>query len=80
MGLLAIRRLVENYTISELRLAEYAIIQETELAIDVEGKDQAAMLTNVIAAVWILEEMQRGADFREAVCEYSKKVRDTIEI
>jgi len=80
MGLLAIRRLVEKHTISELKVAEYAIIQERDLAIEVEGKDQATQLTNVIAAVWILEEMQRGADFREAVCEYSKKVRDTIEI
>jgi hypothetical protein len=76
MKLIAIRRLVENYTIDQLQQAEFDIIQEKSLSILLDGKDQAEKLSIVIAAVWILEEMKEGHDFKEAFCQYAKKVRD----
>ena len=74
--LFSIRRLVENYTISQLKQAEFEIIQDKPLGIMLEGKDGAEKLSIVIAAVSMLEEMQKGRDFKEAFCQYAKKVRD----
>ena len=71
-----IRKLVEKYTISELQEAEYAIIQEQLLNIEVEGKDEAEKLTHIIIARWVLEEMKtKDTDFKDAFSGYSKKVR-----
>ncbi|MBX9851513.1 MAG: hypothetical protein K2X86_07110 [Cytophagaceae bacterium] len=76
MKFLSIQKLVEKYTFEQLQEAEYDIIQERKMKIEVEGKDQAAKLTDVIAAVWILEEMKsRNLDFSEAFFAYSQKVR-----
>lgn len=77
MKVLAIRNLVENYTLPQLHEAEAAIIQEKPVRIDVEGTNEAERLTHLIAATWILEEMRtRRVEFPDALCEYSKRVRD----
>lgn len=79
MEISSIRSLVEKHTLSELREAEFAIIQEKSLKIRVEGKDQAERLSHVIAAVWILEEMaSKELEFNQALCAYNKKVRDQV--
>ena len=76
MKVSAIRKLVEKHTILELKQAESDIIQEKSAGIEIEGKDEAEKLTNVIAALWILEEMKnKGLDFKEAFSSYTKKVR-----
>jgi hypothetical protein len=76
MKVSAIRKLVEKQTILELKQAESDIIQEKSASIEIEGKDEAEKLSNVIAALWILEEMKsKGLDFKEALSLYTKKVR-----
>lgn len=77
MKVSAIRKLVEKQTILELKQAESDIIQEKSASIEIEGKDDAEKLSNVIAALWILEEMKsKGLDFKEAFSLYNKKVRN----
>ncbi|PRY14942.1 hypothetical protein CLV24_103181 [Pontibacter ummariensis] len=79
MKIPAIKKLVENYTLEELMAAEAAIVDEQQLAIEVEGEDEGEQLTHVLAAVWILNEMEdNGTEFKAALRQYTQKVRTSI--
>jgi hypothetical protein len=79
MKIPVIKKLVETYSIEDLQTAEEAISEEQELSIDVEGEDEGEQLTHVIAALWILEKMKsEGCEFKDALREYTKKVRQSI--
>jgi hypothetical protein len=79
MKIPAIKELVEKYSVEQLMEAEDQIVEEKNLEIEVEGSDEGEKLTHVIAAVWILTEMKhRSLDFKDALREYTKKVRESI--
>ncbi|GAL83549.1 hypothetical protein MYP_776 [Sporocytophaga myxococcoides] len=79
MKIPAIKLLVENYLPSDLKQAENDLIEGEGLKIDVEGEDEGEQLTHVIAALWIMEEMNaKNIEFKEALREYTKKVRESI--
>lgn len=78
MKMPAIRKLVETYRIDELQAAEEAIANEQKPAIEVEGDDEGEQLTHVFAAIFIKEEMENGAEFKTALREYTRKVRESI--
>lgn len=79
MKIPAIKKLVEVATIDQLIAAEEAIIEEQKPQIEVIGDDEGEQLTHVLAAVFVKNYMQdNGADFKTAIREYSKKVRESI--
>ena len=79
MKIPAIKKLVESYSVKELEKAELNITEGIEPGIEVEGSDEGEQLTHVLAAVWIHYEMdKRKLDFKDALREYTKKVRDSI--
>jgi len=79
MKIPAVKKLVESYTIDVLRKAEEDLVEELELEIEVIGDDEGEKLTHIYAAVFILEYMEsEGADFKTALREYTKKVRESI--
>lgn len=79
MKIPAIKKLVENHTLQELMDAEAAIVDEQPLAFEVEGDDEGEQLTHVLAAVWILNEMEdNGTEFKAALRMYTQKVRTSI--
>lgn len=79
MKIPAIKKLVENFSLQDLMTAEAAIVDEQPLAIEVEGEDEGEQLTHVLAAVWILNEMEdNGTDFKSALRMYTQKVRVSI--
>ncbi len=79
MKIPAIKKLVETYTKIELLTAESAISEGKSPEIDVEGEDEGEQLTHVIAAAWILQEMNsKNMDFKTALREYTQKVRNSI--
>lgn len=74
-----IKQLVENYTPKQLIKAETDLVEGNKLDIDVDGQDEGEQLTHIIAAIWILDEMQkRDLEFKEALREYTRKVRESI--
>jgi len=74
-----IKKLVENYSVKELEKAEIDITEGNEPAIEIEGNDEGEQLTHVLAAVWIHYEMdKKKLEFKDALREYTKKVRDSI--
>ncbi len=79
MKIPVIKKLVESYSIDQLVDAENEIIEGNEPSIEVEGSDEGEKLTHVIAATWILQEMKvRKIDFKDALRDYTKKVRESI--
>ena len=79
MKIPSIKKLVENHSIQVLKAAEEAILEEQIPAIEVEGADEGEQLTHVLAAVFILHEMQHNeVDFITALRTYTQKVRVSI--
>jgi hypothetical protein len=75
----AIKKLVETFDLQQLEKAEIDILEGLTPAIEVEGNDEGEQLTHIMAAIWILHEMKlRNIDFKEALREYTKKVRESI--
>ena len=79
MKIPVVKKLVETYDLQELQTAENALLEEQQPAIDIEGEDEGEQLTHVIAAMEILRDMQKnGLAFREAMRNYTQRVRNSI--
>lgn len=79
MKIPVIKNLVETRTVEALKSVENALLEEQELPFEVEGADEGEKLTHALAAIWILEHMEATQkDFKEALREYTKKVRESI--
>jgi hypothetical protein len=79
MKIPVIKKLVEIESYENLQKAEESLLNGENLAIEVEGDDEGEQLTHIIAAMWIQEKMkEEGLDFKTALREYTKKVRESI--
>ena len=79
MKIPSIKKLVDQYSLPQLKTAEEAILEEQQPAIEVEGDDEGEQLTHVMAAQFIKEEMeQKGVDYLTALRSYSGRVRNSI--
>jgi hypothetical protein len=78
MKIPAIKKLVENHSIEDLNKAEEALLEEQKPEIDIDGDDEGEQLTHIFGARFILEKMQAGMDFKEALREFTGKVRTSI--
>ena len=80
MKIPVIKKLVETYSTAELEKAEIEIMEEQIPSIEVEGEDEGEQLTHVIAAAWIQNEMRiNNLEFKDALRNYTKKVRSSID-
>jgi hypothetical protein len=79
MKMPVIKRLVETQTLENLVAAEEALLEEQPLPFEVEGEDEGEKLTHIFAAIFILNHMRdHGSQFKDALREYTKKVRVSI--
>lgn len=79
MKIPAIKKLVENYSLEDLEVAENDLSEGCEISLDVDGDDEGEQLTHIIAASWILQKMNdEDVDFKTALREYTTKVRKSI--
>lgn len=78
MKLPAIKTVVENYTLDQLRQAEAELSEEKPLSINIPGDDEGEQLTHVLAAIYIKEQMEQGVDYTTAIRQYSQRVRTSI--
>jgi hypothetical protein len=73
-----IKKLVEAYSLTQLKDAEDAMMEEQKPAIEVEGKDEGECLTHVLASIYIKEKMEQGTAFNQALRDFSQRVRNSI--
>ena len=78
MKIPAIKKAVELFTTEQLREAEQALYEEEMPVISIEGDDEGEMLTHVLAALEIKENMVKGMDFKDALRAYTQRVRNSI--
>ena len=79
MNIQIIKKIVDLYTIDQLKQAEENLLEEKPLGIEIEGKDEGEQLTHILAAVFCLEEMQKSdININQAIRLYSQRVRDSI--
>jgi len=79
MKIPAIKKAVESHSLEALRAAEQALYEELELAIEIEGTDEGEKLTHILAAIAILEDMEKNAaEFKDALRAYTQRVRNSI--
>lgn len=78
MKIPAIKKLVESNSIEELEAAEQALYNEEKPTIEVEGSDEGEQLTHILAAIEILKQMQNGEEFKNALRNYTQRVRNSI--
>ncbi len=78
MQLPIIKFLAETYTIQQLREAENALYEEQQPEINIEGKDEGEQLTHILAAIAILEDVEKGKELRMAIRNYTQRVRNSI--
>lgn len=79
MKIPAIKQLVETYSADELVKAEEALLEEHPIQIEVGGDDEGEQLTHIMAAIWILNDMEKtGQDFKTSLRSYTQKVRNSI--
>jgi len=74
-----IKKLVEIHSVEDLEEAEAAILDEQAPTIEIVGEDDGEQLTHVMAAIWIIEKMEKDQiPFGKAMREYTAKVRESI--
>lgn len=79
MKIPAIKKLVENYSLTQLQEAENAMMEEQSPSIEVEGDDEGECLTHVLASIYIKEKMgKEGTPFNQALRDFSQRVRKSI--
>ncbi|MHB1279395.1 MAG: DUF6952 family protein [Bacteroidia bacterium] len=78
MKIQVIKKLVEQYSLTEIIRSEELILDGKVSEIQVEGEDEGEQLTHVFAARFILEKMENGIEFKEALREFTQKVRTSI--
>lgn len=80
MKIPVIRKLVNQYTVTELQAAEEALYDEKSLPIEVEGDDEGEQLTHIIAALWVKNDMfQNNTELGKSLRNYTQKVRSSID-
>jgi hypothetical protein len=79
MKLPVIKHLAVTYTLEQLKAAEEALLNEQQPSIEIEGDDEGEQLTHTIAAIAILEDMDKNnVDIRTAIRNYTQRVRNSI--
>ncbi|WPP49559.1 DUF6952 family protein [Catalinimonas niigatensis] len=79
MKIPVVKKLVENQSMEDLIAAEEALVEDKPLPIEVGGDDEGEKLTHILAAIFILERMKSdGVDFKSALREYTRRVRESI--
>ena len=67
------------HSIEDLRQAEKHLLEGRPAKMEIKGEDEGEQLTHVLAAIYILEQMEQNEyTFPEALRLYSQKVRATF--
>lgn len=78
MHIPAIKHLVENASFSDLKAAEALLMEGKDPELEVEGADTGEKLTHVLGAIEILQAMQEGEEYHDAIRAYARRVREFL--
>ena len=79
MILTVIRTLASSHTAEELSKAAASYETERHNPLNVEGKDEAEILTNLLMATTVREKMEKqGLSLQDAIREHSRSVQKIL--
>lgn len=79
MKLPAIKKLVETYSLEQVKKAEEELLNGETPSIEIEGSDEGEQLTHILGAIDILERVANdGKEVRVALREFTERVRNSI--
>ena len=79
MKISAIKKLVEDYSLTELKKAEELLESGEPLQIDVEGDDEGEQFTHILGAIDILTRVEtEQKEVTVALREFTQRVRNSI--
>lgn len=73
-----IKKLASDVTLDELQKAASALEEGETLQIEVGGDDEGEQLTHILGAIWICEQVEQGAEFKDAFRQFAQRVRTTL--
>ena len=73
-----VKILLDTQTRENIVDAKEALVQGQALPFSVEGADEGEKLTNLLAALYVLDWVQQGADFDTALRHYSTQIREAV--
>ncbi len=73
-----IKKLAENYSLEEISRAEAALAEGQVPHIAIEGEDEGEQLTHAFGAKFVLEKVAEGMELKQALREFTQKVRGSI--
>ena len=78
MILAVVKDLANKYSKDELNDAAAAFEADRSNTLQVEGKDEGEILSNLLVAAFVKSRMDKGMPMQEAIREYSSRVRGMI--
>jgi len=79
MKILAVKKLAQEHNLSTLKNQEQKLLDGETLEIDVLGDDEGEKLTHILGAIWVLEAVEKGMSFNDAIRAFTEKVRKSID-
>ena len=73
-----VKVLLDSQTRENMVEAKEALVRGRALPFAVEGASEGEKLTNVLAALYVLDGIQQGVDFDTALRHYSTQVREAV--
>jgi hypothetical protein len=73
-----IKKLAADVSLADLQKAASALEEGEELDIEVGGDDEGEQLTHILGAIWIIEQVEQGVEFKDAFRQFAQRVRTTL--
>lgn len=74
-----IRELASKHSVQELEMAAQALETEQKNVLNVQGKDEGEILTNLLVAAEIREKVDAGMTLPEALREKSRSIQGLLK-
>jgi len=78
MILAVVKELVGKHTLHELDSAAASFEADRTNVLNVEGKDEGEILSNLLVASFVKSRVEKGMSIQEAIRDYSSRVRGMI--
>ena len=79
MQIPVVRSLCQNRALQDLRAAESLLMEGEPLPFEVGGEDEGEQLSHILGAIWILEQVEQGTAFNDALRAFTQRVRNSIQ-
>ncbi len=78
MKIAAIKKAVSDFSLEDLQKGEQELLDQGSTNLAVDGEDEGEVLTHIIAAIEIKKDIANGTEEKQALRNYTQRVRKSI--